>query len=62
MDADGGNKRKLTDHGGMQPSWSADGSQIAYEGVAKKEASVWVVNADGSDDRRITEDGRHPDW
>jgi Tol biopolymer transport system component len=62
MDAEGGNKRKLTDHNGFLPAWSADGSQIAYEAMGKKNGGIRVVNSDGSDDHLIDEEGRHPDW
>jgi dipeptidyl aminopeptidase/acylaminoacyl peptidase len=46
MDADGGNKRKLTDHNGFLPAWSADGSQIAYEAMGEKNGGIRVVNSD----------------
>jgi Tol biopolymer transport system component len=62
MDADGRNMRKLTDQRGLHPAWSADGSQIAYEGPAKEGTGIWVINADGSEGQMISEEGRHPDW
>jgi len=75
--ADGTGKRKLTDHRGIHPTWSPDGSQIAYEGLQREDAGIWITNADGSGDHRISPRGgtaqatavddtptqrRHPDW
>ena len=67
MRADGTDRRKLTDHTGMLPSWAAGGRQIAYEGVCEdkdgnKKECIWMINSDGSDDHAINEEGRAPDW
>lgn len=49
MDADGSNIQRITfDSGDDSPSWSADGSQIAYQHDELFQLDVWVVNADGS--------------
>jgi TolB protein len=45
---------------GFSPAWSPDGSKIAYE----HENAVWVMNADGTGNRRITKGGiaTSPTW
>jgi Tol biopolymer transport system component len=64
MDADGANVTRLTDAPGTDtdPSWSPDGSQIVFVsdrlGVASEigesNDEIWLMNADGSDPRRLT--------
>jgi Tol biopolymer transport system component len=74
-DAAGGNEQQLTTSTGSDedPAWSPDGSMIAFESrrdTADVEATpdfieVYVMNADGSDQRRLTNrDGldNHPAW
>ena len=58
MDLDGGNITQLTDTPGgdeFVPSWSPDGSRILYDFTPKgKNGDIWVMNADGSDQTRLT--------
>ena len=74
MDADGGDVRQLTPEeiglSSGQPTWSPDGSEIAYvrgESVASvvpsRYGDLFVVHDDGGERRRIT-DGpdTDPDW
>jgi TolB protein len=57
MDADGGNKKQLTDgtESNEDGFWSPDGSKIAYDSARQKkggyiwiECEIWMMNADGS--------------
>ena len=52
MDADGNNLRRLTSHNvsAMLPSWSPDGTQIAFNGSW----NIYVMDADGSNLRQLT--------
>ncbi len=56
MDADGANKGCLTDgpESDAYPSWSPDGTRIAYDATTDGVRDIWVMNADGSNKRRIT--------
>jgi len=73
VNSDGTGLRRLTDDADWEesPSWSPDGSRIAwavsYGGrpSASSTATVWVMNADGSGKLRLTKDpvhGIHPTW
>jgi Tol biopolymer transport system component len=45
----------------FDPSWSPDGTQIAYRSDRGDESEIWVMNADGTDQRRLTA-GLSPAW
>jgi Tol biopolymer transport system component len=75
MNASGGAKRPLThgpNGGGVDwaPSWSPDGSRLAYEssvgtGPRRLTNEIWLVNADGSHQVRLTHNALnddHPSW
>ncbi|HEX8392076.1 MAG TPA: Ig-like domain-containing protein [Longimicrobium sp.] len=56
---DGSGMRRLTDSPADddQPSWSPDGTRIAYRSFASGQASdIWTMNAEGGDQRRLTFD------
>lgn len=58
-----GTERQLTDipGGAMEPTWSPDGSQIAFAALL----DIHLMDADGSHKRRLVRpsgDDRHPDW
>jgi hypothetical protein len=61
VDVDGGGLRRITD--GMDPTWSPDGTQIAFTRM-RDPRGVWVVNADGSNEWRAFDwnEARWPSW
>lgn len=38
---------------GLKPTWSPDGSQISYQGTADGRQQLFVMNADGTNQRRV---------
>jgi len=66
MDADGANLTQLTDTSELSeddPSWSPDGTKIGYGGeVYPQGSSFYVMNADGSKQRRLVANTRYPKW
>lgn len=46
---------QLTVDGGDYPAWSPDGTKIVYTRTAKGDGGLWIMNADGSDKRRLTQ-------
>jgi TolB protein len=65
MDADGSNQTPLThDLGNVECGgygWSPDGSKIVFSANISGERSVWMMNADGSN-KRIVTNGSWPEW
>lgn len=63
IDADGTDLVRLTDSPGydFDPSWSPDGTRIAFRSERSGEEEIWVMNADGSDQRRLAA-GLSPAW
>ena len=77
MNANGSRERRLTSGAGrdLAPSWSQDGQKIAFERrLGRRKVGkcrlcarasifeVWVVNADGSGQQRLTRSGAQPRW
>ncbi|MBN1201373.1 MAG: serine/threonine-protein kinase [Anaerolineae bacterium] len=70
MNADGSDLQQLTGEPGPErgPSWSPDGSQIAFYGAPSRQSDydIYIINRDGSGLRNLTdspdEDDRYPTW
>lgn len=68
MDANGSNPQRLTNNskGDGQPSWSPDGTKIAFTTQRDGEPLVYVMNANGSNQVNITQsttlDSADPEW
>lgn len=68
MQADGSNLTQLTQPPGnnSQPTWSPDGSKIAFRSRRDVNSELYVMNADGSNPVRLTNnpafDGEIPAW
>ena len=75
MNADGSAQRRLTRNGvhNFAPAWSPDGRRIAFERGRKQRDpcsacpgswgfDVYVMNADGSGQQRLTRGGSQPRW
>lgn len=61
MDPDGSNKVNLTnfegeDEDGYNPSWSHDGSKIAFVYLVNGYHEIYIMNADGTEQTRLTID------
>jgi len=66
MDADGGNEKQLTRlpagademtrarWQNFVPSWSPDNSLIAFSSARSGQTEIWMMNADGSNQRQLT--------
>jgi TolB protein len=64
MDLDGSNQQRLTHDEGVRhsaPSWSPDGTQIAFGAERGISNYVWLINTDGTDPRQIASGGG-PSW
>jgi Tol biopolymer transport system component len=57
--ADGGEVVTVTDMDVYLPDWAPDGSMLVFEAV---EGGVYTTRADGSDLRRIADEGSGPVW
>ena len=66
LDLRGGTPQQLTDgpHRHTTPAWSPDGGRIAFASLRERRWHIFVMNADGSDPRRLTTDrsGYKPSW
>jgi TolB protein len=72
VNSDGSNPVKLTttqydpfpfttDNGDTSPSWSPDGSKIAFSRRIDRKNYIYIMNADGTDQVRLTQ-GTQPAW
>ncbi len=55
MDGDGTNVVRVTARTGFQPAWSPDGSRIVFGSGVGRKAEIFVVNADGTNLARLTD-------
>jgi Tol biopolymer transport system component len=65
INVDGSGLRRLTDAQGEYPAWSPDGSEIAFASVRDGDYDIYVMNADGTDQRAITHNSTYdmyPAW
>jgi TolB protein len=67
MNADGTGRTRLTDHPAedFDPSWSPDGSKIAFRSHRDGNVEVYVMDADGTDQTNLTRSPTSdysPDW
>ena len=66
VNTDGSGYTRLTEGpGDMWTAWSPDGAQIAYASRKVDNQDIYVMQADGSQPRRLTTDpadDTHPDW
>jgi Tol biopolymer transport system component len=76
MSADGSSERRLTEADGdgandgspffqIDPAWSPDGSKIAFASGRTGTSDIYVMNADGTQTRRLTstdQNDAHPTW
>lgn len=65
--ATGGNRRFLTnpDTRDSDPAWSPDGRTIAfvrYPSRIAEQGDLWLMNADGTNQRRLLDDAEQPAW
>jgi TolB protein len=48
---------------GFEPTWSPDGTQIAWAGGSRKTSGIWIMNADGSNPQGpVIPGGRQGSW
>ncbi|MCW4048213.1 MAG: hypothetical protein NWE89_00610 [Candidatus Bathyarchaeota archaeon] len=61
LDVDGTNLKRLTenDQWDLYPSWSPDGSEIAYLSWRNTTLDIWVMSADGENQRLLYDSGGH---
>ena len=66
MDADGGNRGRLTEVSGARhnaPAWSPDGTRIAFASDQGIRHEIWLMRPDGSEQRKIDSvSGGGPAW
>ena len=64
---DGKASRRVTDneYDDLHPTWSADGTQIAFHSLRGSYTEIYVINVDGTGERQLTDNNAHdqdPAW
>ncbi len=54
INVDGSGLKRLTTASGEYPTWSPDGTRIAFESARDDDYEIYVMNADGTDQTRLT--------
>jgi TolB protein len=63
MNADGSNLGTLLEGDVITPAWSPDGTKIAFARYwPEREEEVWVMDADGQNEKMLTNKGYSPCW
>ena len=65
IDSDGSNRTRLTDdpRDDFSPTWSSDGGEIAFHSNGNAGAGVYVMNVDGTNQRKLASAAQsYPDW
>jgi eukaryotic-like serine/threonine-protein kinase len=58
----GGRARRLTSSRATLPRWSPDGTKIAFTLDRRFDGGIWMVDADGKSEHRVTKEGGWPVW
>jgi len=65
MSVDGSGLRRLTTAHGEYPAWSPDGKQLAFASFRDGNYEIYIMNADGSDQRNVSRNPAYdmsPSW
>jgi Tol biopolymer transport system component len=61
--ADGSEAQAISHDGGFDPTWSPDGTMIAYRKLlARDDGEIWAMNADGSNPHDLNNGPDSSDW
>ena len=61
---DGSESQAVSSVGGLSPTWSPDGARIAFRHLGAQGSDIYVAEADGRDEHKITDGGENwsPAW
>lgn len=55
--SDGTDRKPITRGPGLSPTWSPDGRRIVFRRISPGSSDIWIVDADGAHERRLTRGG-----